>query len=278
MPAPIYRHASRKGGTIVLLLFTGIAGQFGIFWLVSAIGWSDRLGGWILPLSCLPMLLPIVWGGLIYRRAERERVTMLRQRLTGHGFELQSGDDLAPKEAFCAPLKPVFPYIGFRGLLGTHNQPPAAGIEWFAVKSGPVPTFLFEHEFRIGSGKSTQNILHTILAWQAGHPDIRDRDLAMGKWCVLSRFPKILAGVAAKGGDVQAAFAALYDKGRIAHDPATARRFLTAGVVAELQKAPTTETWYVGAGWILCVFSAALDGDNIDPFLNHARTVVAATG
>jgi len=278
MPAPIYRHASRKGGVIVLLLFVGIAGQFGIFILASAMHWAKPLGGWLLPLSCLPMLLPIVWGGMIYKRAERERVGKLRERLIRHGFDLQSGEDVAPKQAFSVPLKPLFPYIGHLGLLGTDNQPPEAGIEWFAVRSGPVLTFLFEHEFRTGSGKTAIYTLQTILAWPADHPDIRDRELAKGRWCILSRFSKILVNAAAKGGGAEAAFTALEAKGRINHDAATAKRFLTPGVIAELQKAPMPETWYIGAGWILCVFAAPLDGDNIDPFLNHARAVAGVTG
>lgn len=277
MPSPLYRPASRKGGTILLLLLVGIIGQIGVLILLGVLGWSKPLGAWVLLISCVPMLLPIVWGGMIYKRADRERVGNLQQRLIGHGFQLRSDNDKAAIETFCAPLLPLFPHIGRYGLRGSYDYAPTTSVAWHATQSGPYPALLFEHEYQLGTGKTAQQIAHTILAWPTGNAHVRGQEITQGKWSVISDFPKILAQVTTQGGDAQAAFMALYNNGCIAHEPATAQRFLTPGAIAELQKAPKRETWYLGAGWILCVYGATLDGENIDAFVHHAHAVVTAT-
>jgi hypothetical protein len=92
------------------------------------------------------------------------------------GFRVQETPTDAAKLEFCAPHRasPAIPELG----------PGAPGVQWFAVQNTEKQpkVLLFEHQYTIGSGKSTVEFTRTLIAWPAGHPDISFAVLPQLSW------------------------------------------------------------------------------------------------
>lgn len=272
---PRYRAASRKTGTFLLLFFAAIAVEVATLWVIWRLGWREWLGFWQLPLSCLPSIIPLWISVRIFRRTNRARREGIRRFLGPRWAVSGEQPDLAARESFLLPFRNV---AGAIGRFGLRNG--AEGIQWFASELEPPKAgsaLLFEHEFQTGSGRTLVIHLHTIIAWPAGHPEVRRPVLALQPWCSLTKFRNPLRAALEKGGAREAVLAELLERHALQHDANTARAFLSPAAIAELQHAPRAEAWYVGAGWNICAYGATLNAENLERFLAHARAVVAAT-
>jgi len=246
----------------------GVAAQLGTMFLLSWSGVSERLGWGILLLGAIPMILALIFGAWMLRRLNRQRVGVVATLLGGMGFRLTVNPGSVEQNEFGAPISHLLPALGLR--TGT------AGIQWFGIRGqGPTALRLFEHEFVVGSGKSTQVHHNTVVAWPAGHAELGDPTLAMSPWFALARMSWLMRRTMRDQELKDAEFADLAKDWCVWGDAGTGARFLTPAVRTQLQESPRGEAWYVGAGWVCCAFNGTLTAKNLERFLAHTRDLVA---
>ena len=263
-----YHKANQRMGLWLVICFTGIAAQFGTMALLSRYGVYERLGIWSMAIGVLPLLIAFFVGWRVLARLNRERIGRIAAYLAERGFEVTEKPSDAERTAFAAPLEHLMATLELR--YG------AARIEWFAVQTaGPQKLRLFEHVFTTGSGKTTQVHQHTLLAWPAGHPDLREATLANAPWFMMTRYPWLKRRTVRDRELKDPAFADLAQRWSIFGASDTVRRFLKPAVRAKLQTSPQGESWSVGAGWICCSFNRTLDATNFDRFLRNGREILA---
>jgi hypothetical protein len=216
----------------------------------------------------LATLIGVIASGLIVTsRRNRHRIQRVAARLEGDGFQVASKPTEAERTDFAAPLAHLLPSLDLR-----HG---AVGIQWFAVqRTGGAR--LFEHLYMTGSGRSTQEHYHTVIAWPAGHADLRGSGLATAPWLFLTQYNRFIRREV-KARELQAPeFADVAKRWSLLGDAATAARFLKPAVRAQLDNSPKQETWCMGAGWVCCMFKGVIDVPQLDPFLAHGREILAA--
>jgi hypothetical protein len=268
MAQTAYRKASRWSGWWLAICLTGVAGQIAVMTFLSTSGLVDRLGWWVFIPGTLPFFIAVFVGWKVLARFNRQRLARLKESLEPRGWRMNEKPSEAEKTEFAAPLIHLFPTLQL--------QQGAARIEWFAVQgSGPMQMRLFEHEYVTGSGKYTQLHPHTIAAWPTGHTEIGDASLATAPWFLIGSYPWLRRRVLKKTSLHDPAFADVPPKWVLYGAVPTGTRFLKPRVRAELERAPEGEEWCLGSGWIICSFQGTLDAENIEPFLAHAKTILA---
>ncbi len=266
-----YRKASVGTGLFYSLALLAVAGMHAvIFWMISAR--LDRTVGWLaFPIGFAPLVIGLVTGWVLVARKNRKRVALLAPRLERLNFRPLLKPDEGERERFAAPLAHLLlPTFGLKQGAG--------GIQWLAEEqSAGAKTLLFEHEYVTGSGKTFQEHHHTVLAWPAGHPDLRAADgLAAASWFFMARYPWFQRRALRERMLQQPEFAELAPLWVLLGDAATGARFLSPAARRALALSPKDEVWSVGTGWVVCAFKGTLDADNFERFLAHTRGVLAA--
>jgi hypothetical protein len=238
-----------------------------MFGLIAS-GLDKRLGGWAIAIGLAPLFIAMLIGWISIARLNRQRVQNVVAELRRHGFDVLEKPTEVERLQFAAQMIPLFKALNLRT--------EAAGIQWCAVQgAGSHRAVLFEHEFFTGSGKSTREHHHTVLAWPAGHPDIGDPGLATGPWFFMGQYAWLMRREVRDRELKLPEFADLAKTWSLLHDSGTAARFLTPKVRAALERAPKQEAWAMGAGWVSCSFNGTLNAAGIGPFTAHARSVIA---
>jgi hypothetical protein len=223
------------------------------------------VGNWAVLFLSLPLPVSIVVAGLRLRRLNRERVAKLTPVCATLGFRAvcPSAENAA---TFFAPLAALQDPLALDG--------GASRLVWYAELAASDRTErLFEHEFTRGSGKTTQLYPHTVLAWPWSHPDAERRFANETATFSFSRQAGLLRGFPFPHRRTLHTWAGPKTKWAVDGDVGAASRFLTLAVQLELESAPAGEWWYVGSGWVCCVFNGKLDAENLPTFVAHGRTV-----
>jgi hypothetical protein len=268
MARTAYKKASQGTGLWVVICLTGLGIQTAVLLLMMSAGWEKRYGAWVFGLAVIPFPVALLVGWRLLARQKRGRIGHIVPRLGRLGFRVTENPNDAEKQEFSAPVGHLFSAF----LLQTG----AAGLQWIAVDgNAPAPARLFEHEYLTGSGKSRQTHHTTVMAWPAGHPELRDAGLASSPWFTMARWSWWTRRTVRHQELKNSEFADVAKAWSLRADEGTARRFLTPTTRAALQESPRDETWFVGAGWVCCSIRGALDESNLAKFLAHGRRVVA---
>lgn len=268
MPRLAYKKARQHTLLWVAICFTGLAVQ-AVFmtWLSVTNSWSIMPWGWLLVLAILPFVGAVAFGLFVMARLKRQRIAQLVETCESLGFRLNPTPTAEQKTAFFAPLSRLVSPLDLR-----HG---AERLVWIAPSSVEgQSTLLFEHEFTTGSGKFIQVFTHTVIAWPATHPGIQGTPLVNPEPFSLA-YDRALRRRALKKMAVDVpGLGELGKKWRVYGNPESAARFLTPEVRTELAAAPVGERWYVGNGWVCCLYAQTLDAHNLYAFLKHARHVL----
>jgi len=267
MPTPAYKGASQQIGLWFLLSFVAVAGFLAVTMLSIHLEWEKVLGAWTLVPSLTILIGGIAVALIVTSRRNRQRIQRVAAWLDGSGYEVMAQPTEAWRADFAAPLVHLLPSLDLR------TGP--IGIQWFAVQrtSG---VRLFEHLYITGSGKSTQEHYHTVVAWPAEHPDVGGSGLATAPWLFMAQYNRFLRRDVRKRELQLPEFADVAERWSILGDAATAARFLKPAVRAQLDNSPKQETWCMGAGWVCCMFKGVVDAPQLEQFLAHSRNILAA--
>lgn len=269
MAQPAYRKASDQIG-LVLIALAATLGTIATPLLLIHTEAVERFGIWVVLACAVPLLASLIFGFWIYQRAKRNRIGLIVARLGTNGLSVLPKPAPAQQEEFAAPLAHLLPALGLA-------KTGAAGIQWLCAHgTGAAAVRIFEHEYVTGSGRTTNVHTHTVAAWPAGHPEIGDPALATAPWFILARTSWLLRRVTRQQELQHPDFADLAKDWSIRGDEATARRFLTPAVRAQLQQSAHGEAWSVGAGWVCCSSNGLLTAEQLERFLAHARATLAA--
>lgn len=269
MAQPAYRKASDQTG-LMLIAFAATVGTIATPLLLMHTGAVERLGSWIVLTCALPLLAALIFGFRIYQRSKRDRIGLIVTRLGANGLRVLPKPALMQQEEFAAPLAHLLPTLGLA-------KTGAAGIQWLCAHgTGAATVRIFEHEYITGGGRTTNVHTHTVAAWPAGHPEIGDPALATAPWFMMARTSWLLRRVTRQQELQHPDFADLAKDWSIRGDAATARRFLTPAVRAQLAHSSHGEAWSVGAGWVCCSSNGLLAAEQLERFLAHARATLAA--
>ena len=215
----------------------------------------------------LPMIVIIGLGLRWLARVKSDRISRIGRRLEGQGFKVSVRPTLPEKLAWGAPLAHL------TGALALGPGP--SGIEWFAEYGrGPAKILIFEHEYITGAVKTQQAHPHTVIAWPAQYPELRDGELPLAEWFIMARHHPWVRRKVRPRELKEPALAGVARQWSLFGAPETARRFLTPGAQVELARAPHGEAWCVGTGWICSFIPHLLDDENVERFLTHVRSMV----
>lgn len=261
MPAP-YRRSSRQSGLFMLFFMAGVAG--GIAW--GSQFEKDSIGAWILLVIVTPIVIGIVVGLVVLDRLDKRRIREIARNLHANNFRANTDPNESAKAAALEPISHLPSWAGLGG--------GAANIVWLAfLDSMTQQVLVFEHCHVTGSGKSTQEIIHTVAA-------VQSRDLSAAGWTITGSLilnrprwgeARLLkrAGVWDLQGDD-----AFEKKWIVRGDAHTATRMLSAAVRAVLMDSPKGESWHVGGGWVCCVYAGSMNAENILKYVHRAVSIV----
>jgi hypothetical protein len=262
-----YRKASRQTLVWLVICLCGVAGQIGLMMSVPAFKTMGAVQAFAL--GSLPFFVALALAYIVTSRLKRGRFMRISATLSPMGFDLEMKPDAERKKAFFAPLEPLAKWMDLR--FG------ADGIEWFGTRTGKQGEVrLFEYEYVTGTGKGTQIHMRTIIAFPA------DRQVPSG--CALGRLDgfraarmswwtrRLWAKHSLKDGVLGQLVGWVFTG-----NAETGRLFLTAGVRDQLRSAPPGESWYVGGGWVCCVYSDPLGPQDLVKFMDRAWHVLSAT-
>lgn len=267
MPSPAYKGASQQIGLWFLFSFGAVAAFLTVVMLSIHFHLERVLGGWTMVPALATLIGGIVAGWIVTARRNRERIQRVAARLAGDGFQVVPKPTEAERADFAAPLAHLLPSLDLRQ--------GATGIQWHAVQPAGGAR-LFEHLYMTGSGKTTQEHYHTVIAWPAGHPDLGNSGLATAPWLFLAQYNKFLRRDVRKRELQLPEFADVAKRWSLIGDAATAARFLKPTVQMQLGNSPKQETWCMGAGWVCCMFKGVVDVPQLEQFLAHSRGILAA--
>ncbi len=267
MTRSAYRRANQRLALPLGIWLTAIAAALLTAATLSKAGLVDRLGGWMFGIVMLPMIVVVWLGWRWLARLKRRRIARIAGRLADLGFKVAAAPTLGEKAQFGAPIAHLMGALELRT--------GAAGIEWFAERSaGATKLLIFEHEHVTGTGKTAQPHHHTVIAWPARYPDLRDAELPNAGWFIMAQHPWWIRRKVRERELKQPEFADVARQWSLFGEPATARRFLTPGARVQLEQSPRGEAWCVGQGWICTSTRRTLDEANVDRFLSHVRSVL----
>lgn len=263
-----YRKARQHTLLWLAICFTGIAVEAGfLLWLSFTQSWSIMPWGWLLVLAVLPFAGAVVFGLFVMARLKRQRVAQLVEPGRELGFGLNPSLTAGQKTALFAPLAPLVSQLDLRN--------GADCLVWIApaIREGGAE-LLFEHEYVTGSGRFTQVFTHTVIAWPVAHSSIQGTHLANALPFSVAYDHALRRRAWAKAACDVPGLGALAKTWRVYGSPEAAARFLTPAACTELATSPVGERWYVGNGWVCCLYAANLDAQNLPAFVKHARHVL----
>lgn len=239
--------------------------------MFAAMWWLRDWEAWVFAPALAVFLLTLGIGWRVTNSLKRARFRKIGQRLLPMGYEFVSEPSDGLKEEFFQPFAPL---AGWMNL-----QRGAAGLEWIAMRSEEDQAMrLFEYEFTTGSGKSTQIHMYTLVGWSAEGTAVKGA--ALGRLAGFRTFParwgqrRFWKKHALKVPEFDRSLPGWVFTG----DESTGRRFLTEEVVKELRAAPKGESWFIGGGWVCCLYQNPLDPEDLLRFVARARRVYSLAG
>lgn len=207
------------------------------------------------PLVRFPILGAIGAGIWAVARLDHRRKLAIKKRLEDLDFRVALEPSAEQKEAFYAPLEHLTSWLNLR-----HG---AASIDWLASSQ---EVGVFEHQYVTGSGRSTQEHLHTVAAFPI--------PVFVPKVTIAQRRQYWLSRLTRKRED-------LFQIGEDAFDGAwilmgeasTGAKVFNADVRALMDNAPKGESWLIGGNYFVVAFSGALTTENLEAFLARGRRV-----
>jgi hypothetical protein len=264
---PAYKGASQQIGLWLLFSFVAVVSFLAVVFFSIHTGLEKALGAWTMVPSLGVLAGVIVTAWIVTSRRNRQRIERVSGYLADKGFQVGVKPTETERTNFAAPLAHLFPSLDLR--YG------ATGIQWTSVnRIGDVR--LFEHLYMTGSGKTLQEHYHTVIAWPAGHPELGQSGLATAPWFFMAQYNRFMRRDIRKRELQDPKFTELAERWSLIGDATTAMRFLSPGVQVQLQRSPKQETWCVGAGFVCCTFKGIFDVPQLEQFLNHARSTLAA--
>ncbi len=259
--AAAYKRSSQYGWLWVVVVFLGIG-------ISLAIGFNTpKNAAWyvILPVFGAPIIAAIglcVWFTI---RMNRHRIRAIQADVERDNFILDPDPPAERKASVLAPIAALQPRLDLRN--------GAPGIVWLALNTnGPTDTCIFEHTHVTGSGRSTQEHFHTVIAW------IHPGDGPTPNFGGLATYrPHRLQArhVRSRHTDPVTTNDPRFDKQWITFgDPATVKSFLNDAVRITLADSPRGESWHVGQHWVACAFDGALTAPNLDRFRRRAQEII----
>jgi hypothetical protein len=254
--SPRYRRSSQHGLMWVLIVFMGIGcGLTAGSTLQKSVEWW-----WAAIVVMSPMFAAIGLCVWLTARIKRRRVRHIQADIERDGFIMDCKPDAERKQAVLAPVADL------QRLLNLRNG--AAGIEWVALHTRePSSICIFEHAHITGSGKTTQEHLHTVAAWLM--PNVAMAGVSAFRPHRLQRRSLSRGAAVVKLGDE-----AFDERWVILGDEAGAKQFFTEGMRLMLADSPRGESWHTGSGWVACAFDGAMDARNLAVFRARCEEIV----
>jgi len=267
MSSPAYKVNSQQWGLWMVFAFGTIVAFHAV--LMLSIHWrlEDVAGAWAYAPAAATMIGGILLQCLVTARRNRARIQRVAARLEGVGFQTNAKPAEAERTEFAAPLAHLLPSLDLRQ--------GAIGIQWYAVeRAGGMR--LFEHRYTTGSGRTLNEHFHTVIAWPAGHRELGQTGLATAPWLFMAQYHRFLRGDIRKRELTLPEFADVAVRWSLIGDASTAARFLQPAVRTQLKNSPKQETWCMGAGFVCCMCKSVFNGPQLEQFLAHARSTLAA--
>lgn len=207
----------------------------------------------------LLLVLPIFGaiGAAIWAvaRLDHRRKLAIKTRLEDLDFRVALTPSTEQKEAFYAPLEHLTSWLNLR-----HG---AASIDWLASSQ---EVGVFEHQYVTGSGRSTQEHLHTVAAFPI--------PVFVSKVTLAQRRQYWLSKLTRKREDLFQIGEEGFDGDWILMGEAsTGAKVFNADVRALMQEAPKGESWLIGGNYVVLAFYGALTAPNLEAFLARGRRV-----
>lgn len=254
-----YRRSSQHGLMWVIVVFIGIGMGIAVgTTLPKNVQWW-----WGLIVVMSPMCAAIALCVYLTVRIKRRRIGDIQADIERDGFIMDRKPDEERKKAVLAPVADLQRRLDLRN--------GAAGIEWVALHTRePSSLCIFEHSHVTGSGKSTVEHQHTVMAWLMPSATT---GIAAYRPHLLQRRALTRGNTVVKVGD-----RAFDEQWVIFGDEAGAKRFFTEGMRLMLAGSPKGESWHTGAGWVACAFDGAMDARNLAIFRARCEEIVGRSG
>lgn len=257
MASAAYKPATSGGWQFVLIVLVGLV--VGLAIIMFSIG--NKTNGPVafgLFLVCFVGALATGWW--VVRSIYRRRVSAITQRLVAEGFLL---DPKPSTEAKAACFQPLAEALAWSGI---HKG--ADFVLWIATPAasadGPC---LFEHEYVVGSGRTSREITHTVIVWpgRADWPGL-----------VLARRGRTMRWLERRQGlqDIEIGSPEFDSLWRISGSEALARKVLSPAVIDLLASSPAGETWAFNAGHVCCVFHRQVGPQSLVAMLERSRMLM----
>jgi hypothetical protein len=254
-----YRRSSQHGLMWIVIVVLGIGCGIAASWTLP----RDVQWWWAAIVMMTPMFAAIALCVYLTVRIKRRRVRGIQDDLERNGFIMDPKPDAERKKAVLAPVADLQRRLGLRN--------GSEGIGWVALHTRePSSVCIFEHSYITGSGKTTQEHLHTVAAWLMPH-------VTTG---VSAYRPHWLQRRALSQGNTLARLGdGAFDKHWvILGDEAGAKKFFTEGMRLMLAESPKGESWHTGTGWVACAFDGAMDARNLAMFRARCEEILRRSG
>jgi len=263
---PAYRKASQHVLLWLGVAFMGIAGQFGVLYVIYATGQSNTFHIWSLVLSLLPLLATLAFVGWRVARLNRERIKGIEAGLEPLGFLVSPSPKPETKTSFWQSMEPMAAKLGMnRG---------AEALQWLSLRGEAGQRMAaWEYQYVTGSGKNTQIYSFTALAWPQGHPTLPPA-LAALPGAQIQRLPWLERRARRKEAIELPGLEDIQKDWAVFGNAATATRMLTPDWQSLLARSPKGECWHVGDGWVCVCVRAKLDASNFLRFMDHAEELL----
>lgn len=255
-----YRRSSQHGLLWVIIVFIGIGcGIAAGTTLQKSVQWW-----WAAIVVMSPMFAAIAICVWLTVHIKRRRVRDIQAYIERNGFIMDSKPNAERKNAVLAPVADLQRRLDLRN--------GSAGIEWVALHTRqPSSICIFEHSHVTGSGKTTQEHLHTVVAWLM--PNVTMAAVSAFRPHLLQRRSFTRGAIVVKLGDE-----AFDEQWVILGDEAGAKKFFTKEMQLMLADSPKGESWHTGTGWMACAFDGAMDARNLALFLARCEAIVGRSG
>lgn len=262
MPTP-YRRSSRHSLLFLAIVLIGIAVGVGSMAALT----DENLGAWIILIGSLPIAVALVGGLLVLSRLDRRRIARVAQALQAVGFRTNTDPNDDAKAAALERFSHIVEWLGLQG--GSSN------VVWLAfLDTQGRQVVVFEHLYFTGSGKSTQEHIHTVVAMEAANRT--EQGFSVAGSLILNRPRLGERRLLVRSSRLIELRDREFDRKWVSRgDPHTLASFANGRVRQALLHSPRGESWHVGGGWVCCGFAGSLGPQDIVRFIGWATEVLA---
>ena len=267
MPAPPYRRR-REPGLILGLFVSILLFPMAAIWLTEVTWGIERAGGWALAIAGGSGLAAVLMLMVAYSRAMKRLRHRIAEALEQRGFRAAPDPSAEGKAAAFVPVAHLEGWLGLR--LG------AEGINWWALRDAPEgKTLVFEHSYVTGSGRTTQQHDHTVVAWPSTASSPRGAWLGSAGELWMVKAPLGMRRALERQGEELPLADERLDKPWVVfgHE-AVALAFLTPEVRERLSASPRGECWLFGKESVACAYKGSFAPDELLRFLDWAGEVL----